>query len=78
MSALTVLAAPPGEFGAPTPGELFDLPPIIPGVAWFTKPVLLAILSSIIVIGVCWAAFAKPKLVPGHPERHRIWLHVRS
>ncbi|MFC5817493.1 F0F1 ATP synthase subunit A [Nonomuraea harbinensis] len=64
MSALTVLAAPPGEFGAPTPGELFDLPPIIPGVAWFTKPVLLALLSSIIVIGVCWAAFAKPKLVP--------------
>ncbi|WP_336208382.1 F0F1 ATP synthase subunit A [Nonomuraea sp. LPB2021202275-12-8] len=64
MSALTVLAPPGDQFGAPTPEELFTLPPIIPGVDWFTKPVLLAILSSILVIGFCWAAFAKPKLVP--------------
>ncbi|MEU4578117.1 F0F1 ATP synthase subunit A [Nonomuraea sp. ATR24] len=63
MSALTVLA-PPGEFGAPTPDELFTLPPIIPGVEWFTKPVLLALFSSVLVIGICWAAFASPKLVP--------------
>ncbi|WP_049561042.1 F0F1 ATP synthase subunit A [Nonomuraea sp. SBT364] len=63
MSALTVLA-PPGEFGAPTPDELFNLPPIIAGVEWFTKPVLVALLSSVLVIGVCWAAFASPKLVP--------------
>ncbi|MEU6720539.1 F0F1 ATP synthase subunit A [Nonomuraea sp. NPDC046802] len=38
--------------------------PIIPGVDWFTKPVLLAMLSSILVIGVCWAAFGNPKVVP--------------
>ncbi|WP_327109406.1 F0F1 ATP synthase subunit A [Nonomuraea glycinis] len=63
MSTLTVLA-PPGEFGAPTPDELFTLPPIIPGVDWFTKPVLLALFASVLVIGFCWAAFAKPKLVP--------------
>ncbi|NJP92106.1 F0F1 ATP synthase subunit A [Nonomuraea sp. FMUSA5-5] len=52
------------EFTAPTPNELFDLPPIIPGVEWFTKPVLLAVLSAILVIGLTWAAFSKPKLVP--------------
>ncbi|MEV0618065.1 F0F1 ATP synthase subunit A [Nonomuraea sp. NPDC050404] len=52
------------EFSAPTPDELFNLPPIIAGVDWFTKPVLLAILSAILVIGVCWGAFSKPKLVP--------------
>ncbi|MDA0635557.1 F0F1 ATP synthase subunit A [Nonomuraea sp. MCN248] len=63
MSALTVLAPPGGEFRAPTPDELFNLGPIA-GIAWLTKPVLLAILSSILVIGFCWAAFAKPKLVP--------------
>ena len=63
MSALTVLAAD-DEFGAPTPDELFNLPPIIPGIDWFTKPVLVAVLSAILVIGFCWMAFAKPKLVP--------------
>ncbi|AQZ66230.1 ATP synthase F0 sector subunit a [[Actinomadura] parvosata subsp. kistnae] len=52
------------EFSAPTPNELFDLPPLIPGVEWFTKPVLLAVLSAILVIGLTWAAFSKPKLVP--------------
>ncbi|MFF5245387.1 F0F1 ATP synthase subunit A [Streptosporangium sp. NPDC000095] len=61
MKALTVLAA--DEFKAPGL-ELFDLPPIIPGVAWFTKPVLLALLSSLLVIAFCWSAFANPKLVP--------------
>lgn len=63
MSALTVLASPGGEFRAPTPDELFNLGPVA-GVSWLTKPVLLAILSSIIVIIFCWAAFASPKLVP--------------
>ncbi|MEU7739480.1 F0F1 ATP synthase subunit A [Nonomuraea sp. NPDC049158] len=62
MSALTVLAD--DQFKAPTPDELFTFVPIIPGVDWFTKPVLLALLSSIIVIGFCWAAFASPKIVP--------------
>jgi F-type H+-transporting ATPase subunit a len=61
--ALTLLADP-DQFKAPTPGELFELPPIIPGVFWFTKPVLLAILSSIIVLGFLWAAFSNPKIVP--------------
>jgi F-type H+-transporting ATPase subunit a len=62
VSALTVLAD--DQFKAPTPDELFTFAPIIPGVDWFTKPVLLALLSSIIVIGFCWAAFASPKIVP--------------
>ncbi|WP_043616296.1 F0F1 ATP synthase subunit A [Nonomuraea candida] len=62
MSALTAPAPP--QFQAPTPDELFNLPPIIPGVEWFTKPVLLAVLSAILVIGVTWAAFGNPKVVP--------------
>ncbi|MGW4473524.1 F0F1 ATP synthase subunit A [Nonomuraea sp. NPDC004354] len=63
MIALTLLADP-DQFQAPTPEELFELPPIIPGVDWFTKPVLLAILSSIIVLAFVWAAFSNPKIVP--------------
>ncbi|MEU8201619.1 F0F1 ATP synthase subunit A [Streptosporangium sp. NPDC049046] len=61
MKALTVLAA--DEFKAPGL-DLFVFPPIIPGVTWFTKPVLLALLSSLLVIAFCWSAFANPKLVP--------------
>ncbi|WP_327087037.1 F0F1 ATP synthase subunit A [Nonomuraea sp. NBC_01738] len=62
MSALTVLAD--DQFKAPSPDELFNFPPIIPGVDWFTKPVLLAILSAVIVLVFCWGAFANPKIVP--------------
>ncbi|MEV6150932.1 F0F1 ATP synthase subunit A [Nonomuraea sp. NPDC052129] len=52
------------EFKAPGT-ELFDFDPILPGgPEWLTKPTLLALLSSIIVIALCWGAFAKPKLVP--------------
>ncbi|MBF8191018.1 F0F1 ATP synthase subunit A [Nonomuraea sp. K274] len=64
MSALTVLAPEGDQFKAPTPEELFNLGPIFSGVGWFTKPVLLALLSLVIVLAFCWAAFASPKLVP--------------
>ncbi|MFG6199240.1 F0F1 ATP synthase subunit A [Nonomuraea sp. JJY05] len=65
MIALTVLAPPEDQFRAPSPDELFNsFTPIIPGVDWFTKPVLLAILSAVLVIGFCWAGFANPKVVP--------------
>ncbi|WP_461078958.1 F0F1 ATP synthase subunit A [Streptomyces deserti] len=32
---------------------------------YFNKPMLLAVLGSIIVVGFFWAAFAKPKVIPG-------------
>lgn len=32
---------------------------------YFNKPMLLALLGSIIVVGVFWAAFRKPTVVPG-------------
>nr|WP_161247585.1 F0F1 ATP synthase subunit A [Streptomyces sp. SID1034] len=32
---------------------------------YFNKPMLLALLGSIIIVGFFWAAFRKPKLVPG-------------
>ncbi|MFI6479921.1 F0F1 ATP synthase subunit A [Nonomuraea sp. NPDC050663] len=63
MNALTLLASDPDKFTPPTPQELFELPPI-GGIYWLTKPVILAVLTSIIVIVFCWSAFAKPKLVP--------------
>lgn len=45
--------------------ELFELPPLWAGApVWLTKPVLLALLSSLIVIVFCWSAFGNPKLVP--------------
>ncbi|GAA2885262.1 F0F1 ATP synthase subunit A [Streptosporangium fragile] len=62
MSTLTLLA--PGDEFTPPGLELFDTPPIIPGVDWFTKPVLLALLSTVIVVAFCWSAFANPKIVP--------------
>ncbi|MGJ6962430.1 F0F1 ATP synthase subunit A [Streptosporangium sp. G11] len=62
MSTLTLLA--PGDEFTPPGLELFDAVPIVSGVAWFTKPVLLALLSTVIVIGFCWSAFGNPKLVP--------------
>ncbi|MGW2838254.1 F0F1 ATP synthase subunit A [Streptomyces sp. NPDC001493] len=32
---------------------------------YFNKPMLLALLGSVIIVGFFWAAFAKPKIVPG-------------
>ncbi|MFI6602602.1 F0F1 ATP synthase subunit A [Nonomuraea sp. NPDC050536] len=50
----------------PIPGtDLFDLPPLWDGApAWLTKPVLLAVLAVVIICGLGWAAFARPRLVP--------------
>lgn len=63
VSTVTVLAAP-GEF-TPPGVELFEFPPLFEGgPAWLTKPVLMALLGSLVVIVIAWAAFAKPKLVP--------------
>ncbi len=60
----TILITSPDQWTAPGL-DLFQFAPIIPGgPEWFTKPVLIALLSSVIVMAVCWAAFAKPKIVP--------------
>ncbi|MEV0617037.1 F0F1 ATP synthase subunit A [Nonomuraea sp. NPDC050404] len=60
----TILITSPEEWTAPG-RELFEFAPLIPGgPEWFSKPTLIAALSSIIVIALCWAAFAKPKIVP--------------
>ncbi|NKI40253.1 F0F1 ATP synthase subunit A [Streptomyces physcomitrii] len=32
---------------------------------YFNKPMLLALLGSFVIVGFFWAAFARPKLVPG-------------
>jgi F-type H+-transporting ATPase subunit a len=51
----------------PAPGlDSFKFKPIFSiGSFDFTKPMLLAMLCMLLVVGFFWAAFAKPKLVPG-------------
>jgi F-type H+-transporting ATPase subunit a len=55
------------DCGFPAPGlNSFDFKPIfsVAGLD-FTKPMLLAVVCMLIVVGFFWAAFAKPKLIPG-------------
>ncbi|GAA3525845.1 F0F1 ATP synthase subunit A [Nonomuraea rosea] len=60
----TILITSPDQWHAPGL-ELFQFAPLFPGgPEWLTKPVLIVLLSAVIVMAVCWAAFAKPKLVP--------------
>ncbi|MFR0358258.1 F0F1 ATP synthase subunit A [Streptomyces sediminimaris] len=51
----------------PAPGlHSFDFKPIFSvGSFDFTKPMLLAVICTVIVVGFFWAAFRKPQLVPG-------------
>ncbi|MBV9022274.1 MAG: F0F1 ATP synthase subunit A [Streptomycetaceae bacterium] len=53
--------------GFPAPGlNSFDFKPIFSiGSIDFTKPMLLAVICMLIVVGFFWTAFAKPKLIPG-------------
>jgi F-type H+-transporting ATPase subunit a len=51
------------QFIPPGP-EDFNLPPIIPGVDWFTKPVLVAFLSVIVILWFFWGASRKAEIVP--------------
>jgi F-type H+-transporting ATPase subunit a len=56
--------------GYPAPGlDNFVFTPLFSiGSFHFTKPMLLAILSALAVIVFFWAAFAKPKLIPGRTQ----------
>lgn len=53
--------------GFPAPGlQSFLFEPLFSvGGFQFNKPMLLALLSTVVVVGFFWAAFNKPKLVPG-------------
>ncbi|GGK85859.1 ATP synthase subunit a [Sphaerisporangium melleum] len=62
MSAtLTPLAS--DEFQAPGLG-IFDWPPLVQGQEWFNKPALLALVGTLLVMVLVYAAFSRPKLVP--------------
>ncbi|UGQ14262.1 F0F1 ATP synthase subunit A [Yinghuangia sp. ASG 101] len=52
--------------GFPSPGlNVFEFKPIFSiGAFDFTKPMLLALISMLIVIVFFWSAFSRPKLVP--------------
>ncbi|MDX2547080.1 F0F1 ATP synthase subunit A [Streptomyces sp. WI04-05B] len=55
--------------GFPAPGlHSFLFEPLLgdgDSNAYFNKTMLLALLGSVIIVGFFWAAFAKPKVVPG-------------
>lgn len=51
------------EFTPPGP-EDFNLPPIFSGVEWFTKPVLVAALSVVVIVWFFWGASRKAEIVP--------------
>ncbi|MER7249167.1 F0F1 ATP synthase subunit A [Kribbella sp. NPDC000426] len=53
----------PTEFIPPGP-QSFDTPPIIDGVDWFTKPVLVSALTVVVIIWFYWAASRKSAIVP--------------
>ena len=56
--------------GFPAPGlQDFNWKPFFTiGSFGFTKPMLLAILSALVVIVFFWVAFAKPKMIPGKTQ----------
>jgi F-type H+-transporting ATPase subunit a len=53
--------------GFPSPGlHSFVFEPIFSiGSFHFNKPMLLALLSTVVIVGFFWAAFNKPKVIPG-------------
>jgi F-type H+-transporting ATPase subunit a len=54
------------ETGYHPPGAKdFELPPFISGVSWATKPVLLAAISIVLIVGFFVYAMRKRALVPG-------------
>jgi F-type H+-transporting ATPase subunit a len=56
--------------GYPAPGlqDFYFKPLFTVGSFGFTKPELLGVLCVIAVIAFFWAAFRKPKLIPGHTQ----------
>jgi F-type H+-transporting ATPase subunit a len=59
-----------GGCGYPAPGlQNFNFTPIFTIGSWgFTKPELIAIICALLVIAFFWAAFRKPKLIPGRTQ----------
>jgi F-type H+-transporting ATPase subunit a len=56
--------------GFPAPGlQDFNFKPLFSiGSFHFTKPELIAVLCVVVVIAIFWAAFAKPKVIPGRTQ----------
>jgi F-type H+-transporting ATPase subunit a len=56
--------------GYPAPGlQSFDFRPLFTiGSFNFTKPMLVSILSAVAIIVFFWAAFARPRLIPGKTQ----------
>lgn len=65
MSALNVLAADSQEFHAPGLWLFYWDPLFHIGPLAVTKPMVLSFTAMVAVIALFWAAFARPKLVPG-------------
>ena len=56
-------AGVPTEFIAPGP-QSFETPPIIDGVDWFTKPVLVSALTVVVIVWFYWGASRKAAIIP--------------
>lgn len=49
---------------APPSSASVNLPPIFSSIEWLTKPVLMALLSTVVIVGFFWAATRRTTLVP--------------
>ncbi|WP_205752137.1 F0F1 ATP synthase subunit A [Cryptosporangium phraense] len=58
-----LLAAGPG-FEAPGPGD-FEFPPLFGEGTFFTKPMLIVVIGTIVIAAFFYAAARNPRLVPG-------------
>jgi F-type H+-transporting ATPase subunit a len=65
--SLRVLAEEGEGYVPPGAGD-FQLPPIIDGVEWFTKPVLMAAVSVLLLVSFFYVAARRPALVPGRVQ----------
>lgn len=62
----TLLASSSGGEGFHSPGPNdFDLPPFFESVAWFTKPVLIVMLATLLIAAFYWASARKASVLPG-------------
>lgn len=64
MSTLLITSSEGEGFVSPGPND-FDLPAFFDSVSWFTKPVLIVMLATLVVALFYWASARKASVVPG-------------
>lgn len=64
MSTLLAASSEGEGFVSPGPKD-FDLPPFFDSVAWFTKPVLIVLLATLLIAAFYWLSARRASVVPG-------------